>query len=71
VLKERAEHEGTPFVPFDVRTDYGDYVDGRPRTRACRASWSPGHPPAAGLPTTRGHDTVDAVGNAKNERVQH
>ena len=30
-LQARAEHDGTPFVPFDVKTDYGPYVDGKPR----------------------------------------
>jgi beta-phosphoglucomutase family hydrolase len=30
-LKARADRDGTPFVPFDVKTDYGPYVDGKPR----------------------------------------
>jgi beta-phosphoglucomutase family hydrolase len=30
-LKERAEREGVPFVPFDAGSDYAKYVDGRPR----------------------------------------
>jgi beta-phosphoglucomutase family hydrolase len=30
-LRERAEREGIPFVPFDAGSDYAKYVDGRPR----------------------------------------
>ena len=30
-LEERAEREGTPFVPFDAEGDYLAYVDGKPR----------------------------------------
>ena len=29
-LRARAERDGTPFRPFDVKDDYGPYVDGRP-----------------------------------------
>ncbi|MBO0728273.1 MAG: beta-phosphoglucomutase family hydrolase [Acidimicrobiaceae bacterium] len=30
-LRQRAERDGTPFVPFDLPTDYEQYVDGKPR----------------------------------------
>lgn len=30
-LRARAERDGTPFQPFDVKVDYGPYVDGKPR----------------------------------------
>jgi trehalose 6-phosphate phosphatase len=30
-LRERAERSGEPFVPFDIDTDYREYVDGKPR----------------------------------------
>ncbi len=30
-LRARAERDGTPFQPFDVKADYGPYVDGKPR----------------------------------------
>ncbi len=30
-LEQRATKAGTPFVPFDVETDYPRYVDGKPR----------------------------------------
>src|SRR5690348_6392153 len=35
-LRARAERDGTPFRPFDVKTDYGPYVDGRPRLDGTR-----------------------------------
>ncbi len=30
-LQARAERTGVPFQPFDVKSDYGPYVDGKPR----------------------------------------
>jgi trehalose 6-phosphate phosphatase len=30
-LRKRAERSGEPFVPFDIDTDYREYVDGKPR----------------------------------------
>src|SRR6201991_4887471 len=30
-LRTRAERDGTPFRPFEIATDYGPYVDGKPR----------------------------------------
>ncbi|MCZ7618943.1 MAG: beta-phosphoglucomutase family hydrolase [Myxococcota bacterium] len=30
-LEQRATKAGTPFVPFDIETDYPRYVDGKPR----------------------------------------
>jgi len=35
-LRARAERDGTPFRPFDVKDDYGPYVDGRPRLDGTR-----------------------------------
>ena len=35
-LRARAERDGTDFVPFDVKTDYGPYVDGKPRLDGTR-----------------------------------
>jgi beta-phosphoglucomutase family hydrolase len=35
-LRVRSERDGTPFRPFDVKTDYGPYVDGRPRLDGTR-----------------------------------
>jgi beta-phosphoglucomutase family hydrolase len=35
-LRARAERDGTDFEPFDVRKDYGPYVDGKPRLDGTR-----------------------------------
>ncbi|AXE24579.1 hypothetical protein C0216_14915 [Streptomyces globosus] len=35
-LRRRAEHTGSPFVPFDAVRDYDEYVDGRPREDGVR-----------------------------------
>ena len=35
-LRARAERDGTPFVPFDVKADYDPYVDGKPRLDGTR-----------------------------------
>jgi beta-phosphoglucomutase family hydrolase len=35
-LRARAERTGTPFEPFDVKADYGPYVDGKPRLDGTR-----------------------------------
>ena len=36
-LRARAQRTGEEFVPFDVKTDYGPYVDGKPRLDGTRA----------------------------------
>src|SRR5918999_6000471 len=36
-LRERAERSGDAFVPFDPVTDYGEYVDGKPRYEGVRS----------------------------------
>jgi beta-phosphoglucomutase family hydrolase len=71
-LKLRAERDGTPLREFDVRADYGPYVDGRPRldgTRGFLASrgielpeGGPDDPPDA--------ETVHALSTRKNDLVQ-
>ena len=35
-LRARAQRTGEPFRPFDVKADYGPYVDGRPRLDGTR-----------------------------------
>ncbi|MFE0515221.1 beta-phosphoglucomutase family hydrolase [Streptomyces sp. NPDC058964] len=67
-LRERAEHEGTEFVPFDAVGDYDEYVDGRPREDGVRTflasrgvhlpEGSPDDPPEA--------ETVNGLGTRKN-----
>lgn len=71
LLRERAARDGVPFVPFEVSTDYVQYVDGRKREDGVRTflasrditlpDGDPSDPP--------GHDTVWAVGNTKNRLV--
>lgn len=71
-LRARAEREGTPFRPFDVKTDYGPYVDGKPRLDGTRGflesrgielpEGSPDDPPDA--------ETVWGLSTRKNDLVQ-
>jgi beta-phosphoglucomutase-like phosphatase (HAD superfamily) len=71
-LRERAKREGEEFVPFDAGSDYDTYVDGKPRYDGVRSflesrrielsQGSPSDPPDA--------ETIDGLGNRKNELVQ-
>jgi len=68
---EFLSHQGGDQKEFDPVADYDEYVDGKPRYEGVRSFLSsrgielpegdPDDPP--------GEDTIDAVGNAKNERV--
>ena len=70
-LRERAARTGEPFVPFDERADYDEYVDGKRRADGVRsfltsrgitlAEGDPADPPDA--------QTVAGLGNRKNELV--
>ena len=70
-LKARAEKAGEEFVPFDGRSDYDKYVDGKPRYDGVRSflesrdinlpEGSPDDPPST--------ETVKGLGNRKNELV--
>lgn len=72
-LRVRAERDGTPFVPFDQRHDYEEYVDGKPRLDGVRdflagrqitlPEGTPSDPPAA--------ETVNGLGGRKNAIVLH
>jgi HAD superfamily hydrolase (TIGR01509 family) len=53
-LRARAARTGEQFVPFDPAADYGEYVDGKPRSDA-------DDPPD--------RETVRGLGNRKNELV--
>jgi HAD superfamily hydrolase (TIGR01509 family) len=71
-LRARAERDGTPFRPFDVKADYGPYVDGRPRMDGTRGflesrgihvpQGSPDDPPTA--------ETLWGLSTRKNDLVQ-
>jgi beta-phosphoglucomutase family hydrolase len=70
-LRGRAERTGEPFRPFDKVEDYDAYVDGKPRYDGVRSflksrgielpQGTPEDPPGA--------ETVDGLGNRKNELV--
>jgi beta-phosphoglucomutase family hydrolase len=71
-LRARAQRDGTPFEPFDVKADYGPYVDGKPRLAGTAAflrsrgielpEGGPGDPPGA--------ETIYALATKKNDLVQ-
>ena len=71
-LRMRAEREGTEFVPFDVKTDYGPYVDGKPRQAGTDAFLrSRGiELPAGGPDDPPDAETIQALSTKKNELVQ-
>jgi beta-phosphoglucomutase family hydrolase len=71
-LRERAKQAGEPYRPFEIATDYAQYVDGKLRQDGVRSflesrdielpEGTPDNPPSA--------ETVHGLGNRKNERVQ-
>jgi beta-phosphoglucomutase family hydrolase len=71
-LRTRASREGTPFQPFDVKADYGPYVDGKPRLAGTDAFLrSRGIAlPAGGPGDAPDAETVYALGTRKNDLVQ-
>jgi beta-phosphoglucomutase family hydrolase len=70
-LRQRAASSGEEFVAFDRVRDYQEYVDGKPRYEGVRSflqsrkidlpQGTPDDPPGA--------DTIDGLGNRKNEIV--
>jgi beta-phosphoglucomutase family hydrolase len=70
-LRERSERTGEPFRPFDSKDDYDDYVDGRPRYDGVRTFLeSRGIELPEGSPSDDpGSETIDGLGNRKNELV--
>jgi beta-phosphoglucomutase family hydrolase len=70
-LHERAARTDKSFVAFDLAADYDEYVDGKPRYEGVRSfldargidlpQGDPNDPPGA--------ETVDGLGNRKNEIV--
>ncbi len=70
-LRERAQQEGKPFVPFDPVRDYDEYVDGKPRAEGTRSFLA-----SRGIELPEGSEddpadaqTVHGLGNRKNEIV--
>ncbi len=67
-LQRRAARTGQPFIPFDPVSDYGRYVDGKPRADGARSFLA-----SRGIELPEGSDdddlaaeTVRALGNRKN-----
>ena len=70
-LREWAQRTGEPFVPFDADSDYGEYVDGKPRYDGVRSFLA-----SRGIELGEGEEddpptaeTVHGLGNRKNELV--
>jgi beta-phosphoglucomutase family hydrolase len=72
-LRNRAQHTGEPFRPFDLARDYLVYVDGKPRFEGVRDFLR-----SRGIRLPEGHtndpaniETVHGLGNRKNDLVNH
>jgi len=71
-LRARSERDGTEFVPFDVKADYGPYVDGKPRLAGTDSFLrSRGiELPEGGPDDAPGAQTLSALSTIKNDLVQ-
>jgi beta-phosphoglucomutase family hydrolase len=71
-LRRRSERDGTPFRPFDVKIDYGPYVDGKPRLAGTDSFLrSRGiELPAGGPGDAPDAETLHALSTVKNDLVQ-
>ena len=70
-LRARAQRTGEPFEPFDVKKDYGPYVDGRPRLDGTRGFLSSRGITLPDGEATDGPDaeTVNGLATKKNDLV--
>ncbi|MDQ6817556.1 MAG: HAD-IA family hydrolase [Actinomycetota bacterium] len=70
-LRRRADERGEQFVPFDAVHDYDEYVDGKPRYAGVRSFLAArGIELPQGTPDDwPGAETIDGLGNRKNEIV--
>jgi beta-phosphoglucomutase family hydrolase len=70
-LRQRAAHDGTPFVPFE-QADYDEYVDGKPRFDGTRSFLASRHLtlPEGEVDDPPEAQTVHGLGNRKNLLVQ-
>lgn len=72
-LQRRSAGSQQPFVPFDIKSDYLTYVDGKPRYEGVRSFITargidlPYGDPSDG----EGTDTICGLGNAKDEIFEH
>lgn len=67
-LKARSQTSGEPFQPFDIDSDYGEYVDGKKREDGVQSFLvSRGIELPMGTPEDDpGSETVNGLGNRKN-----
>jgi beta-phosphoglucomutase family hydrolase len=70
-LRARAQRTGEPFQPFDVKADYGPYVDGRPRLDGTRGFLSSRGIilPDGDVSDGPGAETINGLATKKNELV--
>ena len=70
-LRARAQRTGEPFEPFDVKKDYGPYVDGKPRLDGTRGFLSSRGIMLPDGEATDGPDaeTVNGLARKKNDLV--
>lgn len=71
-LRNRAKQTGGAFVPFDIKSDYQSYVDGKPRIDGVVSFLSRRSVvlPLGSPSDPAGTDTAWALGNRKNELFQ-
>ena len=70
-LAQQAAQRGETFVPFDVHSDYDEYVDGKPRMDGVRSFLASRgiELPTGGPDEAPGEETVYGLGDRKNELV--
>ncbi|MHB8695930.1 MAG: beta-phosphoglucomutase family hydrolase [Solirubrobacteraceae bacterium] len=70
-LRQRAAERNEEFVAFDPVRDYDEYVDGRPRSDGVRSFLTARgiELPQGALDDPAGVETIDGLGNRKNELV--
>ena len=70
-LRRRAQEHGEEFLEFDSVRDYDEYVDGKPRYEGVRSFLESRHVdlPQGSPSDPPDKDTIDGLGNRKNELV--
>jgi beta-phosphoglucomutase family hydrolase len=70
-LRKRAQERGEEFREFDAVSDYDEYVDGKPRYEGVRSFLASRHIdlPQGSPSDAPDKDTIDGLGNRKNELV--
>lgn len=70
-LRRRAKETGSPFIPFEIDTDYKLYVDGKPRYEGVRSFLESRRIelPEGGPDSPSEEESIGGLGNRKNELV--